>query len=120
MPQVLNRGHIMAACAAMFCILPVRPTIADNANPHPNIVLIFADDMGYGEVHALNPERGKIPTPNLDKLASQGMTFTDAAGWHWRYSERWHNRPVTTSLHLSRATSVRAVPLASCQCLPTG
>jgi arylsulfatase A len=44
----------------------------------PNIVFIFADDMGYGEVHALNPQRSKIPTPNLDKLVADGMTFTDA------------------------------------------
>ena len=44
----------------------------------PNIVVIFADDMGYGEVHGLNPERGKVPTPHLDKLITEGMTFTDA------------------------------------------
>jgi arylsulfatase A len=44
----------------------------------PNIVVMFADDMGDGEVHALNPERGKIPTPNLDQLVRSGMTFTDA------------------------------------------
>lgn len=44
----------------------------------PNVVFIFADDMGYGEVQALNPEWGKIPTPHLDKLISEGMTFTDA------------------------------------------
>jgi arylsulfatase A len=44
----------------------------------PNIVVLFADDMGYGEVHGLNPERGKVPTPNLDKLIKDGMVFTDA------------------------------------------
>ena len=44
----------------------------------PNIVLMYADDMGYGEVHGLNPERGKVPTPNLDKMITEGMTFTDA------------------------------------------
>jgi arylsulfatase A-like enzyme len=44
----------------------------------PNIVYILCDDLGYGDVQCLNPQRGKIPTPNLDKLASQGMTFTDA------------------------------------------
>ena len=44
----------------------------------PNIVFIFADDMGYGEVQCLNPERGKIPTPCMDKLADEGMIFTDA------------------------------------------
>ena len=44
----------------------------------PNIVLILADDLGYGDVQCLNPQRGKIATPHLDKLAGQGMTFTDA------------------------------------------
>lgn len=44
----------------------------------PNIVYILADDLGYGDVHCFNPERGKIPTPNLDRLAGQGMRFTDA------------------------------------------
>ncbi|WP_432797156.1 sulfatase family protein [Poriferisphaera sp. WC338] len=43
----------------------------------PNIVLILADDMGYGDIAALN-ERSKIPTPNLDQIANDGMTFTDA------------------------------------------
>ncbi len=46
----------------------------------PNIVYILADDLGYGDVHCLNPERGKIATPQLDKMASQGMIFTDAHG----------------------------------------
>ena len=44
----------------------------------PNMIYILADDLGYGDVQCLNPERGKIKTPNLDKLATQGMTFTDA------------------------------------------
>lgn len=47
------------------------------AQDTPNIVLILADDMGYGDVRALNPESA-IPTPNLDALAAGGMTFTDA------------------------------------------
>ncbi|MGB7342957.1 MAG: arylsulfatase [Pirellulaceae bacterium] len=45
---------------------------------NPNIVFILADDMGYGDVQCLNPERGKIATPSMDQLAQQGMTFTDA------------------------------------------
>jgi arylsulfatase A-like enzyme len=45
---------------------------------HPNIVVIYADDLGYGDVRCYNPDRGKIPTPNIDRLASQGMRFTDA------------------------------------------
>ena len=43
----------------------------------PNIVIILADDLGYGDVACYNPD-SKIPTPNLDRLASQGMRFTDA------------------------------------------
>ena len=50
---------------------------ADTAKPTPNILVILADDLGYGDVQCNNPERGKIPTPNLDKFASQGMRFTD-------------------------------------------
>ena len=43
----------------------------------PNIVIILADDLGYGDMQANNPERGKIPTPNMNRLAADGMRFTD-------------------------------------------
>lgn len=43
----------------------------------PNILFILADDLGYGDIKSFNPD-GKIPTPNLDRLAAQGMCFTDA------------------------------------------
>ena len=43
----------------------------------PNIVFIMADDMGYGDVGCYNPA-SKIPTPNMDKLAQEGIRFTDA------------------------------------------
>lgn len=43
----------------------------------PNIVLILADDMGYGDVQSFNPE-SKILTPVIDKLAAEGIKFTDA------------------------------------------
>lgn len=43
----------------------------------PNIVFFFVDDMGYGDASCLNPE-GKIRTPNIDRLAAEGMKFTDA------------------------------------------
>ncbi len=48
------------------------------AGDKPNVVFILADDLGYGDVRCLNPQRGKIATPHLDRLAVQGMTFTDA------------------------------------------
>lgn len=43
----------------------------------PNIVFILADDLGYGDVGCYNSE-SKVPTPNLDRLAAEGMRFTDA------------------------------------------
>ncbi|MEC5125847.1 arylsulfatase [Verrucomicrobiales bacterium BCK34] len=43
----------------------------------PNIVVILADDMGWGDPQCYQPE-SKIPTPNLDRLAAEGMRFTDA------------------------------------------
>jgi len=43
----------------------------------PNIVYFFVDDMGYGDASCLNPE-GRIQTPNIDRLAREGMVFTDA------------------------------------------
>ena len=43
----------------------------------PNILLILCDDLGYGDVRANYPD-SKIPTPHMDKLAHDGMRFTDA------------------------------------------
>ena len=63
-----------ALCAAVaFLALS-----ASASTSRPNIVLIICDDLGYGDVQCLNPENGKIKTPCIDKLAGQGMTFTDA------------------------------------------
>ena len=47
------------------------------SNTRPNIVYILADDMGYGDVGCYNPQ-SKIPTPYMDRLAREGMRFTDA------------------------------------------
>lgn len=59
---------------ALTGTLCAQPAVAER----PNIVCILADDLGYGDVACLNNGRGKIRTPHLDKLASQGMAFTDA------------------------------------------
>ncbi|MEP2774646.1 MAG: arylsulfatase [Luteolibacter sp.] len=60
------------------CLLGLVLTVAASAAEKPNIIYILADDLGYGDVQCLNPERGKIPTPHMDKVAADGMTFTDA------------------------------------------
>lgn len=43
----------------------------------PNVVIILADDMGYGDLRSYNVD-SRIPTPHMDSIASQGMRFTDA------------------------------------------
>jgi len=58
---------------AMIYLLGEKPV----ANDRPNVVFILADDLGYGDVACYNPE-SKVPTPNLDKLAAEGIRFTDA------------------------------------------
>lgn len=47
------------------------------AAERPNLVVILADDLGYGDLGCYNPQ-SKIPTPNLDRLAAEGLRFTDA------------------------------------------
>jgi arylsulfatase A len=42
----------------------------------PNILILYADDLGFGDLHCYNPG-SKIPTPNLDRLAEEGIRFTD-------------------------------------------
>ena len=44
----------------------------------PNIVFVLCDDLGYGDVRCLAPKTSKIPTPRVDRLAKEGMIFTDA------------------------------------------
>ncbi|WP_146395956.1 sulfatase family protein [Planctomycetes bacterium CA13] len=62
-----------AIVIALSCI-SVVPTMATDTRP--NIILIFSDDQGYGDVSALNPD-AKFQTPNLDRLANEGIAFTN-------------------------------------------
>lgn len=66
---------LLPTLAVLLCqtVLP-----AHARQRRPNVVVIYADDLGYGDVHCYNPQRGKISTPHIDRLASQGMRFTDA------------------------------------------
>ncbi len=66
--------------STVLCCVAVLPSLlfADGALPTaPNILFILADDLGYGDVACYNPE-SKVPTPNVDQLAAEGMLFTDA------------------------------------------
>ncbi len=64
-------------CLALLAVAALATPRALGAGERPNVVYILADDMGYGDVAALNAT-STIPTPHLDRLAHEGMTFTDA------------------------------------------
>jgi len=59
----------------LIFLLPLHSIVT--AAEKPNIIIVLADDQGYGDVSANNPG-SKIPTPNIDRLAKEGMRFTDA------------------------------------------
>ena len=63
--------------SVLLCLGLAGPTRAAGFPVRPNIVVILADDLGYGDVGCYNAA-SKIPTPHLDGLAAQGMRFTDA------------------------------------------
>ncbi|MEM6504095.1 MAG: arylsulfatase [Planctomycetota bacterium] len=63
------------ALVALLGLVAVSPIAL--GDQRPNIIFILADDMGYGDVGCYN-EQSRIPTPNMDRLASQGVRLTDA------------------------------------------
>jgi len=60
---------------ALVAIICLSATSTDAAKK-PNILILYADDLGYGDLGCYNLE-SKIPTPNLDRLAKAGMRFSD-------------------------------------------
>jgi len=70
--------------------------VAGQAEEKPNIIWIMADDLGYGDLGCYGQET--IQTPNIDKLASQGMRFTDCyAGSTVCAPSRSTSKPVASS-----------------------
>jgi arylsulfatase A-like enzyme len=68
---------LRVAGAALGLACGAEEATAVSGAGRPNIVYVLCDDLGYGDVQCLNPERGKIKTPNADQLAAAGMIFTD-------------------------------------------
>ena len=85
MPERMT-GQFFVLCSivsmvtgATFMALSSQQLVADEgaAQDRPNIVIVLADDLGYGDVQAFHKD-SNIPTPHLNALAKQGMIFTDA------------------------------------------
>jgi arylsulfatase len=63
-----------STCATALLLADSQAVVAASVSPHPNIVLIFCDDLGYGDVGCFGAT--DIRTPNIDRLAAQGTRFT--------------------------------------------
>ncbi|MCG8511354.1 MAG: sulfatase-like hydrolase/transferase, partial [Rhodospirillales bacterium] len=68
---------LMGLFAALTCVLTQPLAYAEPLPQKPNIVVILVDDMGFGDPQCYNPQ-SKCPTPHIDRLAREGMRFTDA------------------------------------------
>ncbi len=65
--KILAGGLLLAAAAIVYSFIPAKA-------PKPNVVIIFMDDMGYGDPNCYGG--GPYHTPNLDRMAAQGIRFT--------------------------------------------
>lgn len=74
---MMNRHFLITMAVTVMVAASSNPLHAQQADRLPNILFILADDLGYGDVACFNSE-SRIPTPNCDKLAADGMRFTDA------------------------------------------
>src|SRR5690606_38103598 len=76
---------VFARCLLLLWLCQVAGASAER----PNILVILADDLGYGDLHCYNPD-SRIATVNLDRLASEGIRFADAhAGGSWCVPSRY-------------------------------
>ena len=72
-PEGTTMKRTVAILSVFLCAVAAAPVFSQQK---PNIVILYVDDMGFGDFGVNNPD-SKIPTPNLDQLAATGMNFTD-------------------------------------------
>ncbi|MBN2271261.1 MAG: sulfatase-like hydrolase/transferase, partial [Sedimentisphaerales bacterium] len=80
--KTLRRGTAMRRMCLLVGIIVASSSLAGvtergAASERPNIIIVLADDMGYGDCGVYNPE-SRIATPNIDQLAKEGLRFSDA------------------------------------------
>lgn len=75
----MHLGQPTFLYVVIACVVVLTDGVTDAGEDRrlPNVVILYADDMGYGDLGANNPT-SRIPTPHLDQLAAEGMRFTDA------------------------------------------
>ena len=68
--------HLSVLLFILTSLFTIHDSAAAPQQP-PNIIVIYTDDQGFGDASALNPQ-AKFETPNLDRLAKEGVSFTNA------------------------------------------
>ncbi|MGL4746180.1 MAG: sulfatase-like hydrolase/transferase, partial [Shewanella sp.] len=63
--------------SAMFAAMTVSPTLHAVENKHPNILIIYPDDVGWSNISAYGHGVMGYQTPNIDRLAREGIMFTE-------------------------------------------
>lgn len=78
--STINRRAFLVATAASLLgpSCTTQPMRSSGGVDPPNIVVILADDYGVADIEALFPDHCNVPSPNLDRLVSESMTFIDA------------------------------------------
>ncbi|WP_296452909.1 arylsulfatase [Rubinisphaera sp.] len=129
--HLLHRITTLAfvACAVLIPqTLYTKPLIAES-NDRPNIVLILADDLGYGSLNSYGADESHIRTPNIDRLSISGRRFTDAntpssvcsptryglltGRYDWRTDQKHGVLSTTDPLHIDTSRSTIATLLKS-------
>ena len=124
LPELLARTLL----AVLFVVLIIGPRVATAAD-RPNIVIILADDLGYGSLNSYGADESHIRTPNIDRLAKQGRRFTDAntpssvcsptryglltGRYDWRTNQKHGVVNTTDPLHIDTSRSTIASLLKS-------
>lgn len=70
----MKKSYLLFINIGLVSTLPLQSKTTETNQPKPNIIYILADDLGYGELGCYG--QTKIETPHIDKLAEQGMRFT--------------------------------------------
>lgn len=114
---------------ALLFVFPINGTSLAAAADRPNIVIILADDLGYGSLNSYGANESHIRTPNIDRLAKQGRRFTDAntpssvcsptryglltGRYDWRTNQKHGVVNTTDPLHIDTSHSTVASLLKS-------
>ena len=97
--------YLIEKLALAIGVIALTISLGHGDAQKPNIIFILADDLGYGSVNAFGADKNLLRTPNIDRLATQGMRFTDASApssvcsptrygfltgrYPWRSSMKW-------------------------------